>query len=77
MTNGKRRLAGMVWLIPVVVTAALVFFPVWNPAQHDVAGLFDVFSQFVASNYYFDASLRAGDFPTWNPLLLSGMPHAA
>ena len=46
-TAGAGRLPGMIWLVPVAVTAALVFLPVWNPAQRDVAGLFDVFSQFV------------------------------
>jgi hypothetical protein len=61
----------------LVAATAVIFFPVWDPGQHDLAGMFDVYRYFVPANYFFDASLHAGDFPTWNPLILSGMPHAA
>ena len=76
--NRSERIWTPVGLFALMLAAmAVVFFPVWNPSQQDVAGLFDAYRQFVPANYFFDASLHAGDFPTWNPLTLSGMPHAA
>ena len=50
-------LKGLGWITLLIAACAIVFFPVWNPAQQDLAGGFDVYRQFVPANHFFDASL--------------------
>ena len=61
----------------VAAVSAVVYFPVLDPGQPDVAGRFDVYRQFGPWNYFFDRALAEGELAAWNPLTFCGAPHAA
>ncbi len=74
---GAFRFWRYVWVTLALVGVGLVAFWAAVTFEPNVTGRADAFRYFAPLAYYFDRSLFAGDFPTWNALTMGGNPFAA
>ena len=80
MPKSGSRIASalLVCFVCMAVTLPLQYAYLWlPPSVSKWMGVADSWSYFVPGAFFLDSSIRGGEFPLWNPLILCGQPFAA
>ncbi len=60
----------------LLLTATIITFSyVVFSDMSELGGMYDIYRYYAPLTFFLDASIHAGEFPTWNPLTYCGLPN--